>query len=537
MDALRLFRPLPSQSEFFRTASSEVLVRGGNRSGKSTVAAMKFAAIARDMPIILPYGEISQRLPYQKDRPLLMWVIGYQLNHVGATIHRLLFRPGLYKIIRDGKTGEWRSWNPWNPEDLERELECKPSPPLIPASEIENWAWEKRAENQFTLCRLKNGTEIQAYPSTGEPKAGDPVDIIWIDEAIKYPAHVAEWQARLSDRKGRLFWSSWPKASNRALVDMTKRAEKQKDLGEDADVREFVFRFSDNPFIDKNEKRKRLEGWSEDERRTRDSGEYITDNFLVYPGFNRNLHAAITHDADPLTQILRSNGLRPPLDWTRELILDPGTSKPGVLFGAIPPPELGDYRVIYDEIYIQRLDAAALAKLVYQKARGQYFERFIIDVRAARQMPMGFGVTVGSHYSAEFEKLGLRCVQTGSQFTPGSDDVLGRIGAVQEWMNVRRDGTPKLRIVTEVCGNLVEQIENYVKAMEGELVGDKPARGQKDDLVNCLEYWASREPIYVEPPEGGQPLTLVQRALLKWKAKFKEPQGDVHIGPGTYVKQ
>ena len=61
---------------------------------------MKFAAIARDKPVYTLEGkQLDLRRPWQKGRPLCMWVIGYQLHHIGQTIHRLLFRPGLYKII------------------------------------------------------------------------------------------------------------------------------------------------------------------------------------------------------------------------------------------------------------------------------------------------------------------------------------------------------------------------------------------------------------------------------------------------------
>lgn len=533
-EALKMFVAMPHQDEFFKCKSTEVLARGGNRSGKSTVAAVRFAATALDRPVILSNGDsCDQRLSWQKDRPLLMWVIGYQDNHIGQTIYRLLFRGGLFKIIRDQNTGVWRAYRPWDPLDQERMQEVKPSPPLIPARYIkpgrDGWSFKNKGAREFEVCRLLNGTEIYAFPSTGEPKAGDPVDEIWIDESIKYPQHIAEWQARLSDRRGRLLWSSWPAQSNAGLRRMSDRAKEYEELEEESPpVREFVFRFSDNPFISAEAKKERLEAWDEDERRARDLGEFVTDQLLVYPRFNKLMHCAYTDDEsedDALARVLRSRNGEPPDDWTRELILDPGTSRPAVLMCAVPPPSFGDFVVPYDEVYIPRLDADQLADKVRVKSEGYVFERFIIDGHAARTKPMGFGVTIGSNYQRAFEVRGLRSRKTGSNFTPGSDDVLGRIGMVQSWLNIRSDGTTKLRIVTHRCQNLVEQFQSYYKTQHGDIVDEKPAARQKNDVITCLEYWASRLPEYVAVENRPRKISsseILYRRLLRRKKKAED---------------
>lgn len=520
-----------------------------HNSGKSTCAAVKFAAAARDRQVTLSDGtKVDGRLPHQKGRPLVMWVIGIQLNHIGATIHRLLFRKGLYRIIRDTNTGKWRSYRPWSPSDLRRERECQQSDPLIPPNEIQEITWERRGEKQFNLCTLKDGTQIYAYASTSEVKQGDPVDYIWIDEAIKYPSHVPEWQARLSDKKGRLLWSSWPTMANPALRAMTDRALEQqeevdKGIRPHADVREFVLAFSENPFIDDEEKRKRLEGWSAEERRARDLGEYITDTYLIYPTFNKHVHAAVPdnngEDDDTLADILRKRNGQPPANWTRELILDPGTSKPGVLLCAVPPADVGSFFVVYDEIYIPRLDADALATEIRKKTLGYNFERFIIDGRAGRQTAMGFGQTVESNYSAAFAANRLSCNQTGNQFTYGSDDEIARIGIVQSALGIRGDGTPKLRIVIKNCPNLVKQLETNTKKIERNELSEKPQPGQKDDLRVCLEYWLSRKPRYIHPPVADRITSDAHRYFLEKKQRRQYKQSDgreaVHCGPGKAV--
>jgi hypothetical protein len=296
-DGLRMFRPLQTQINIFRSIASELLVRGGNRSGKSTTAAVKFAAICRDIPVLTNDGEsIDQRTPWQKNRPLLVWCIGLKWDHVGDTLWRLLFKAGLYKIIRDEVTGLHRAYNPYT--DSHRAYECRPSWPLIPMSEVkggmEGIAWEDKKQRQFNTIELTNGTIIKAYASTAEVKMGDPVDVIWIDEKIARIGHYQEWQARLSDTKGRIVWSSLSDM-NGALLRINKRAEDQarevaQGLREKADVESYVLKFSANPHIDDDEKRKRVEGWDEDERKLRDEGEFLVGNIKCYPTFNRDVH-------------------------------------------------------------------------------------------------------------------------------------------------------------------------------------------------------------------------------------------------------
>lgn len=557
MDGLKMFRATDIQMEILSTGTSELLVRGGNRSGKSTITAIMFASIARGVPITGMNGQtLDPRQPWQKDRPLLMWCIGLGVNHIGQTLYRLLFEKGLFRIIRDAETGMWRAWNPvLHPTDWGRENECKPSPPLIPKHEIESISWAHKADKQFNIVRLKNGTEIYAFPSSGDVKAGDPVDIIWIDEEIKFPKYYGEWQARLSDKRGRLFWSSWPAAANPALMDVTRRAKKQaEEVAEGSrdkvDVAEFVLKFSDNPFIHPDEKRKRIEGWSEAERLARDQGGYITDLIKMYPEFREDIHCAVYADDklnDPIADILRRRNGIPPRSWTRELILDPGTVKPGVLLCAIPPEEYWDhdepYYIVYREIYTPRQDAQGTAIAVFDTERGYVFNRFIIDGQAGRQKPMGFSGTIAENYSKEFEKIGLRCVQTDSGFILGDPDPIARSYKLRNWLRVRPCGRPQLRIVVDNCPNLVKQMTDVVRAMSKDEILEKPADHQKDDLLVCLEYFASRDPVFVDPPNTGQMKSPGEYAYQAeqdfWNAKRNNGAGNTRgvITLGTPVSE
>ena len=560
-DGVKMFRSLDTQDRIFTSTASELLVRGGNRAGKTVCVAERFAAIARDIPIHLSNGERHDcRQPWQKDRPLIMWVVGKDWNHVGATIYRVLFRAGLYKMLRDPITGRWRAFNPI--QDAHLSHLTKPSPPLIPMSEVKGGldgiAWEEKKSRRFKFLELTNGTMIYAYSSTGPVKEGDAVDEIWIDERLDNPSHYGEYMMRRPDVKGRLTWSSLSRADPK-LIEVSRRAEEQKrelesKEREKIDCEEIKLLYLHNPFIDDEEKAKSIASLSEEERTWRVDGEFFVGNLLIYPRFSRIIHSAIARnqqDDDPVSSILRGNNGQPPADWTRELIIDPGTVKPGVLFCAITAPKgmvdgveedlwKGNEPslVVYDEIYFPRQDAQELTQKILGKARGHRFERFIIDGQAARQTPMGFAGTVGGNYSAEFSRMGLLCNQTGSGFTYGDPNFVTAQQLVDKMLAVRTCGTARLRIVIDKCPHLVNQMEGNLRATERGVDGtdiplDKPALRQKDDLRRALEYWISRHPKYVEPLPPVLQKSPGQRFWESLQSRSKaKTKSTINIGPG-----
>lgn len=535
------------------STSLETYISNGivsHNSGKSTCAAVKFAAIARDRCVNMMDGrKVRMRRKYQRGKRLRMWVIAYDAKYIGQTIHRLLFEPGLFKIIRDPHTGEWVTYKPRNPDHLEIENEKQDSPPLIPSSWIVpgSWNWDNFGNKEFarvSIAHPQTGedlAEIFAYSSKADPKAGDPVDHIWIDEKIKYPKHYGEWQARILDRKGRMDWSSWPAVSNSALTDLTKRARRARETGSKR-VQEVVLRTDDNETFEIKQFKEWASGFSPEEYIARVSGEYQTDGLKMYPLFSKEICSAIIDGdrEDDLSKELRQNGFEPPEGWTRELVLDPGTTNPAVIFCAIPPPYLGNYYVVYDEICIPRLDAKQLAARIKGKMGGGMFERFIIDPRAARQTPMGFSISVMRNYSNEFEAAGVFCRRTGSSFTFGSDNIAARIQVLQEWTHIQsKTGLPKLRIVVNRCPTLCEQMEEYEKQLASEIAQDfVPAKNQTLDAAVCLEYFASRNPQYVMPMQevkGKRDAESVWKEFQKYFFRRKKEDSDsaVIMGPPT----
>ena len=558
--AVKLFRPVDYTEEFFRCRAAEILVRGGNRSSKTTSCAVATAACALDIPITFESGvRVEMRTPAEKREPMVIWIVGLKSDHIGQTIHRMLFRSNAFKIIRDAHTGLWRSWRPWDAADASRESETRPAPPLIPASYIKpkSWAWENKAQRVFSEVSLwdpkteRDLATIYAYSSTGDVKAGDAVNRIWIDERIQWPEHYPEWQARLIDKNGILYWSTWPDTTNRAVQALTQRARSEALKPEPA-VKEFVWKTRNNKYLTEKAQQRAISSFGHDAQLalSRLEGEYADAELKSYPRFNRGVHSAISWDAegeDKVSAILRKSDGLPPREWTKYLVLDPGTSHPAVLLLAVPPPALGEYLVAYDEVYPGRADPDQLAKIVANRTQGQWFQRFIIDGRAARQTSMAGMRPVMAEYADHFRKNGLKCIETGSTFIYGSDDVPSRMIATNSMLAQHEiTGLPRLRIVIGKCPNLVQQLEdtNKQQRSRGEIVEFVHAPGQKLDLVHCLEYGVSRAvsfydnhpmPQWHAPPEPSKAVGAVSHMMDEIDKLFTRTkpsgQNSLWLGP------
>lgn len=535
LNALDLFRPTDYQEDIVTCDASEILVQGAPRSGKSVIVAAMIAAYLLNRPITFADGTTHNiREPAWANRPVITWLIGLQLNHIGQTLHRLLCRAGAFDMVRDKQTGMWRAWQPGRiPGDADIPVdERKPAPPFIPPSAVVAETWENKAEYKFTSLQVTDGSMVYGFASSGDVKRGDPVNRIWIDEEIKFSQYYAEWQSRISDRKGKIIWTSWPDAETPALLRLYRRCCDQRDevergVRKKPDVVNFIFRASKSPFTDADEKRKRIEGWNESEQLARDSGEFVTHTIMAYPEFSRRYHVVDYGEGSPLndkvTAAMKSLNWNVPSDWCVDLVLDPGTSRPALLWCAIPPRSFWDndepYYIIFREMAIPRIDAREMAKRTKAADPHRHYMRFIGDSKAGLQTPPGFSWTIFDQYSKEFRAAGLRCQLTGDMFIRGETTWITRSLKLRKWMLGRNCGRPQLRIVPHACPALIKQLEEVVKKVSKEDVQDKLAEGQVHDCLDCIEYWAGFDPTFLTPPPQaptGDPGRAVYEADMKY---------------------
>ena len=523
IEALKLYRPTQQQEEVHKCRASEILVLGGNRSGKSLCT---FVEDARAVCGKDPHGKYPE-----KDGVLV--VVGKDWKHIGLTVYPLLFMAGAFKMIRDESTGEWRAYNPAT--DSHREKDAKPAPPLIPPRLVKKKSWILKSARYIQSCELTNGWQIYFFSSEGEAPQGFKASRVHIDEDVNNgDAWVPEMQARLSDLKGVFTWSAMPHSKNDALLGLSERADKLAEEGvENPSIVRFQLRFLDNPHIDDQEKQKRIEGWAalgEDVLRMRSEGEFISDSILCYPTFAMHVHG---YDRSELAQNVV------PEDWTRYAVIDPGHAVTSVLFGAVPPDE--SMLLVYDQLYIRNCNAIIFGEKMAQKCRGQSFYAFLIDMHGGRIREIGSGRLPVELYTEQLKAHGVASETTGHSFLAGCDDVQARMAAVQNYLHIRPQGTPTLRVLRQSCPDLERELKRYKKKTQ--LVGgtyivtDVPNTRGEVHACQCLEYLCAYRPRYHKPrKEAGVDPWYVEWMRKREKRLSAESDNFVFLGPQSGAK-
>jgi hypothetical protein len=501
--------------------ASEILVIGGNRSGKSLST---FVEDAR---------AVTGKDPHKKypEKDGILVVVGKDWKHIGLVVYPMLFMAGAFKIIKDQTTQQWRAYNPTT--DSARASEAKPAPPLIPPRMVAKKSWILKSARYIQSCQLTNGWQIYFFSSEGEPPQGFQANRVHLDEDLNSEAWLPEMQARLADRKGCLCWSAMPHSKNDSLAGLSERADAAVEAGrENPDIVKFVLRFLDNPHIDDQEKRKNLERWAalgEDVLRMRSEGEFVTDSILCYPTFAMSVHG---YDRSELPKNVV------PDDWCRYAAIDPGHAVTSVLFAAVPPDET--MLLVYDQLYIRQCNAVIFGEKMAEKCRGQAFHAFVIDMHGGRLREIGSGRLPVELYTEQLRAKSVASATTGSSFLAGCDDVAARMAATQNYMHIRPEGTPQLRILRGAVPDLEREMKRYKKKvnyMAGTyIVTDQPNTRGEVHACQCLEYLCAYRPKYHRPK-----VELPQEPwYVDWARRRKKQRmggdGFIYLGPSTGMR-
>lgn len=517
-EALTLFEPQPKQAAFFESTAPERIFLGGNRSGKTTTAAVEAARV------------LTGRDPFNKLRKTdgRMIAVGKDLTHAGKVMWRKLSRADQFKMIRDPDTRMWRAFRPNDPWDREHEHLKKPAPPLIPQRMIKSIAWENKKAGIAKEVVLKTGWELTFFSSEGDPPQGWDVDYVWFDEEIISVNWYPEMAMRLIDRNGMFVWSATPQAGTEELYDLSDRAEKEKlarDRGEaiDQGVEEFHMTMLENIHLDERGKKSALSKITSDEEyAVRVEGKFALAGMRVYPEF----HPSGLHQCD-FFEI--------PPSWTRYMAVDPGVQVCGVLWAAVPPPhdtiirmpdqslrDFAGHVVIYDECYITRCDAAKFAKTVAPRFKVGQIEAMVIDLQMGRQT-QAQGKTVAQQYSDALKAEKLACRRTSHKFSWSNPDIKDGIEAVRAGLRMRTDGTTLFVVIKEKCPKLVEEAGRYVyKKNPSGQVTDQPI-GRKFHMMDTWRYLALNGFPYIKPkfPKRDEALGYAVNILMKKREKEK----------------
>jgi hypothetical protein len=534
METLRLYEPSPVQEAFHQSKAAERIVRGANRSGKTTTAAFECARAVTGQD---PYGK------YPKENGRAIFVAQDQ-RELAQVIYAKLFRAGAIKMIPDEVTGAWRTYKQWLPGDKAREHLAKPAPPMIPERMIKTRSFHDKAAGVPNLITLHNGWEIIFCTANSSPLKGVDVDLVWFTEEIQ-SAEGASWYeemaARLVDRHGRFVWDCTPQNATQDLYDLAQRAQDPTDT----EVEEYKTSWADNRYVGDAERemlRKKYEK-NPEAYRTRIEGEYAILAYKVYPYFSmsRELHGVapeLVTGVNARGETVSEAQVTEFRDrWNHYLIVDPGSIICGVLHGAVPPPEspFKDQRFIASELYIEHCTATKFARSVAEIVLGTPFVEFIIDPSAAKT-EVGSGKRIIDQYADALHDLGVTSSKSGSGFTLGANAILPGLEKVTGWMVVNHDiGKPTIKVVEGACDKLVWEMERYHRRKKDGTLIDLPV-DKHNHLLDCLRYFAMRDPQWIEPARLPRPKGYVWTFLEKMRASDQR-QGPDHLtfGPRERV--
>lgn len=545
----------------FEVASTGNYVLAGvvhHNSGKTLAVVMEFASRLLGIPITREDGTqipLRYRKPTKKN-PGLYWVIGLNIDHIGQTLYHRLFSEGLgcnFRIIQDN--GKWRAFNPNT--DRGRYEESKLSPPLLGDYLIEpkSWHMESAAGNVFKSVRLINGVTLCAYATTGDnPKQGDAVDGIWLDEDTANASFLKEWQDRLISVRGWFLWSVWPKVANEALIKTLDRAKRYEPDDATAPVKVFQLVGSENPYSDKEGIAEGLARMDDDDDAAhRDRGDiegfisgrrmYDFGSFhIIKPQPREQLISPL----EVLEQLFDRERLLPS-SWTRYLVIDPSHTRTACLVGVVPPPEwenvgMGQRLIVEQEIVVRKHTPSMFAKAVADQVGSLQFEAFIMDQMMGRQTTVGSDTTVFQIYEEQFRQRGLQSRLTKSGFMRGCNDKALRRRTVRTMLEPMIGGLPTL-MVHNRCQQTIREFYNYrkkeIKDNQGQMIPlDEASNERIFDCMAAIEYLAQYVAerfrdgtAYVEPEQRRGTGSWSYHAAQSMLKQFQKSEY-VHMGPG-----
>jgi hypothetical protein len=574
-EILSVYRPgNPNQDRIHRSPASTLVIGGGNRSGKSVCGFTEFVSRVTGEPIFgLDNKPIPSRFYKAKEGDITRyWLVGYNLDHIGQTFYRMLFEPGMggtFTVIYDPNEGRYVKWNeniPYHRENIDRrEL----SEPLIPSRLIreDSWTWNPYGGGQAKKCwssvELTNGAILYAFPSTTpQPKQGDPIHGLLIDEDVATGGHVSEYLARLGDHSGWAIWPAWPHDENHvlsSLIDGCKLAMEKNDPR----FEYILLTTLDNPFFtdkaiqlamdrmrmvgDEEMVESRIFGIQGHETRK------MYDFHLKRHGISGHLATRTVPDLPTtsrrgvLQDIYRRNGKFPDT-WTRYLSVDPSTQRAAVVFGVVPPSEVNGVKmpptlIIEHELIQRRSTPKGLALATREIVGTRNYEAFIMDKNFGRQRHWAAeGVATVEVLASEFRQLGLRSRSTNEWFVMGCNKPQDRYSAVRELLYADEE-CPALYVLIDTTPETQKEFDRYYKKQTEfkgmTVVEDEPENPRKFDCMAALEYlthhfWTMMQVgrHFINPSAYGQDNTMAQVALAI--ASHDEHKAEyIHLGPGT----
>lgn len=302
----------------------------------------------------------------------------------------------------------------------------------IPPSQLRGGAWSTAYEASTRTLYLENDSfvELMSYDQDLDKFAGTSRDFVHFDEEPPETIYT-ENMARLIDRKGHTWLTMTPVDGMTWVYDTIY----EKGVMGDPGIEVVEVDMAENPHLDQEEVKTFLDSLSEDEKDARGHGKFVQMGGLVYKSFNPKIHII-----DPIDfERLKSN------HYKHYMSLDHGFNNPtSVHWHAVNP----DNEVItFDEHYEagQIIDYHAAVIHAKETSHGRKPDIRICDPALAQSQAV-----TGTSIQTEYAIRGIGMLL-------GNNDVVTGIAKVNQYLSLRKDGTPSWHI-TRNCANLIREI-------------------------------------------------------------------------------
>lgn len=302
----------------------------------------------------------------------------------------------------------------------------------IPPSQLRGGAWSSAYDAMERVLNFENGSfvELMSYDQDLDKFAGTSRDFIHYDEEPPSTIYT-ECEARLIDRKGSSWITMTPVEGMTWIFDDIY----EPGIAGDAGISVIEVEMSENPHLDQGEVDNFLGKLSEDERKARGEGKFVQMGGLVYKAFRPEIH--IIDELDP-KQFLGPN-------YKHYHSLDHGFNNPtSTHWHAVNP----DNEVVtFDEHYEAGRIIEYHAQVIHdrEKAHGRIPDVRICDPALAQKQAVT-GTSIQTEYAIR-----------GIGFVLGNNDVFTGVAKVNQYLDLREDGTPSWHI-TRNCTNLIREI-------------------------------------------------------------------------------
>lgn len=347
----------------------------------------------------------------------------------------------------------------------------------MPEEFLINGKWEDSYNKTEKILTLNNGStmEFMSYEQEWEKFAGTSRHFVWFDE--EPPESIfKECCVRLIDTDGDWWMTMTP------LIEMSwsySTLYEPTVNGHIDWIEIFTGDTTDNPHV-KEEAFTRLTSiMSDEEKKTRKTGVYISHTGLVYgESFSRSRNVIPDITKSERFSILRT-------EWSHFQTMDHGYNNPtAILFAAYD----NDGRIIiYDEIYKNKTIIRDLAAMWHERrAALEITTQYVVGDPSIQSKSAITGTSVQSEYAEQGIYIGL-----------GNNDLHGGLSLCQRYF------ADQSLIITSRCKNLLSELFKYrwdrhlTKAKDRKNLKEEPVK-KDDHACDAMRYGVMSRPRHYE---------------------------------------